>query len=84
VSSVAALGFLDAGSDCEPFRPEAKDFRCASSILSWSGSGGEMKSRNELSDVRGAFHGNRRRLIQQKMIAIDQMSAIRGSYLGWS
>ena len=41
-----------------------------------------MNRRNELSEVRGAFHGNLRSVIQQNMIAIDQMSAILGSYLG--
>lgn len=30
--------------------------------------------------VRGCFHGKRRRVIQQKMIASDQTSVGRGSY----
>jgi hypothetical protein len=34
-----------------------------------------------LSDIRGAFHGNRRKVMQQKMIASDQMSVGCGSYL---
>ena len=47
--------------------------------LSYSGSGGEMKSRNELSDGRGAFQGKRRSDMQQKMMAMDQMSAALAS-----
>lgn len=45
------------------------------------GSGGIEKSRKELSDCRGAFQGNRRRVMQQKMMANDQTSAGWGSYL---
>jgi hypothetical protein len=36
--------------------------------------GGETNSLYELSDTRGAFQGNRRNVMQQKMIASDQMS----------
>jgi hypothetical protein len=36
--------------------------------------GGEMKSLYELSETRGAFHGNRRKVMQQNIIASDQMS----------
>lgn len=36
--------------------------------------GGETKSLYELSETRGAFHGNRRRVMQQKMMARDQIS----------
>ena len=36
--------------------------------------GGETKSLYELSETRGAFHGNRRSVIQQNMMASDQMS----------
>ena len=43
--------------------------------------GGETKSLYELSETRGAFHGNRRSVIQQNMIARDQMSVGCGSYL---
>lgn len=44
------------------------------------GVGGETKSLNELSVTRGCFHGNRRRVMQQKMIANDHMSVAVGSY----
>jgi hypothetical protein len=43
-----------------------------------------MNNRYELSEIRGAFHGNRRSVMQQKIMAMDQMSAILGSYLAWS
>ena len=39
-----------------------------------SSSGFATKSLYELSDIRGAFHGNRRRVMQQNMMARDQMS----------
>lgn len=44
-------------------------------------SGSEEKSLKELSDIRGAFQGKRRRDMQQKMMASDQISAGWGSYL---
>ena len=37
--------------------------------------GGMENNRKELSDCRGAFHGKRLKVIQQKMIASDQISA---------
>jgi hypothetical protein len=43
--------------------------------------GGDTKSLYELSEIRGAFHGKRRRVIQQNIIASDQMSVGCGSYL---
>ena len=43
--------------------------------------GGETKSLYELSEMRGAFQGNRRSVMQQNMIARDQMSVGWGSYL---
>lgn len=43
--------------------------------------GGDTKSLYELSDMRGAFHGNRRSVMQQNMMARDQMSVGCGSYL---
>jgi hypothetical protein len=36
--------------------------------------GGDTKSLYELSEIRGAFQGNRRSVMQQNMIASDQMS----------
>jgi hypothetical protein len=42
--------------------------------------GGETKSLYELSEIRGAFHGNRRNVMQQKMMASDQISVGCGSY----
>lgn len=45
------------------------------------GSGSDEKSLKELSDCRGAFQGNRRSVIQQKIMARDQISAGCGSYL---
>jgi hypothetical protein len=46
--------------------------------------GGDMKSLYELSDTRGAFHGKRRNVMQQKMIASDHTSVGWGSYLDTS
>jgi hypothetical protein len=43
--------------------------------------GGATKSLYELSVRRGAFQGNRRSVMQQKMMASDQISAGWGSYL---
>jgi hypothetical protein len=43
--------------------------------------GGETKSLYELSESRGAFHGNRRSVMQQNMMASDQISVGCGSYL---
>lgn len=36
--------------------------------------GGETKSLYELSETRGAFHGKRRNVMQQNIMANDQMS----------
>lgn len=44
------------------------------------GVGVETNSLYELSVVRGCFHGKRRKVIQQKMIASDHTSVGRGSY----
>jgi hypothetical protein len=44
------------------------------------GVGGDTKSLYELSTMRGCFHGNLRRVMQQKIIANDQMSVAVGSY----
>lgn len=49
-------------------------------VVFWGRSGGEEKSLKELSDCRGAFQGNRRSVMQQKMMARDQTSAGCGSY----
>jgi hypothetical protein len=45
------------------------------------GVGGDAKSLYELSVMRGIFQGKRRRDMQQKMIASDQISVGWGSYL---
>lgn len=42
--------------------------------------GGETKSLYELSEIRGAFQGKRRNVMQQKMMANDQISVGCGSY----
>jgi hypothetical protein len=42
--------------------------------------GGAMKSLYELSEIRGAFQGKRRNVMQQNIIASDQMSVGCGSY----
>ena len=60
------------------------DLDCAGSgdfVISVPGVGAEAKSLYELSVMRGIFQGNRRRDMQQKMIASDQISAGWGSYL---
>lgn len=44
------------------------------------GVGWETKSLKELSVRRGCFHGNRRSVMQQNIIARDQISVGRGSY----
>lgn len=44
------------------------------------GVGLETNNLYELSVMRGCFHGKRRKVIQQKMIASDQTSVGRGSY----
>lgn len=49
-----------------------------------SSSGLATKSLYELSDSRGAFHGKRRRDMQQNMMAIDHTSVGWGSYLDMS
>jgi hypothetical protein len=58
------------------------DFDGASEILliSVPGVGGDAKSLYELSVILGIFHGNRRRDMQQNMIASDQISGGCGSY----
>lgn len=43
--------------------------------------GGDTNNLYELSDTLGAFHGNRRNVMQQKMMASDQISVGCGSYL---
>lgn len=51
------------------------------SICGVPGLGGETKSLYDTSERRGIFHGNRRRDMQAKIIAKDQMSTGCGSYL---
>ena len=46
------------------------------------GVGGEMNSLNELSVMRGAFHGNLLSDMQANIIARDQISVGCGSYFG--
>jgi hypothetical protein len=50
-------------------------------VISVPGVGVDAKSLYELSVIRGIFQGKRRRDMQQKMIASDQISAGWGSYL---
>lgn len=57
------------------------DFDVISGRPSVLSEGGEAKRRYELSVMRGIFQGKRRRDMQQKMMARDQMSAGWGSYL---
>lgn len=44
------------------------------------GEGSDTNNLNELSSSLGCFQGNRRKVIQQNIIAKDQISAARGSY----
>lgn len=44
-------------------------------LISVPGDGGDANNLYELSVIRGIFHGNRRRDMQQKIIARDQISA---------
>jgi hypothetical protein len=64
---------IDAGRVLAGFRGGDAGTDCG-------GSGGEENNRNELSDWRGAFQGNRLKVMQQKMIASDHISAGCGSY----
>lgn len=82
---------LRADANCVPFSSLGlivrfgADFtgRCRLGSASGTGVPGvgvETKSLYELSLTRGCFQGNRRRLMQQKMMARDQISVGRGSY----
>lgn len=82
LAACSLLGCRDAGSDWEPdarwsspaVGAESEGGLEGPAICLGPSFGGDTKSLYELSDTRGAFHGNRRSVIQQKMMARDQMS----------
>jgi len=61
-------------------RPICDRLRGCESGTGVPGVGGETNSLYELSTSRGCFQGNLRSVMQQKMIARDQMSVAVGSY----
>ena len=75
VRAVPSLDFDELPGRCWWVFEEERACVCCNS------SGFEQNSLKDLSDSRGAFHGNRLSDMQQKMIARDQISAGCGTYL---
>lgn len=75
IRAVPSLGFDELPGRCWWV------FEVGGAVDCCKSSGFEQNSLKDLSESRGAFHGNRLSDMQQKMIARDQISAGCGSYL---
>lgn len=69
------------GPRMDTFESLAVEERCFSLSRSEASSGSEAKSLKDTSDIRGDFHGKRRSIMQQRMMASDHTSDATGSYL---
>ena len=74
----SAFAEVELGTNID-FGRSVVDLLEALSIWGVPGVGADTKSLYEVSEVRGSFQGNRRRVIHANMMAIDQISVGCGS-----